>query len=844
MVPTPLHSSHSPRLLATLFSVLSQHVPNITRKLRGSNGDPTILHTYAKRASSADPHSVEFILFASLIPVLVLLSGVFAGLTLGYMSLDETQLNVLSMSGTPQQKLYADRIKPIRKNGHLLLVTLLLANMIVNETLPVISDPVLGGGVQSVVVSTVLIVIFSEIIPQSLCTRHGLYLGAKMAGFTRILIYLLGIVAWPVAKLLELVLGSHHGIIYRRAELKELIAMHSSISSHGGDLKTDTVTIIGATLDLQEKVVKQAMTPIEDVFMLSIESKLDYKTMQKICLTGHSRVPVYEEVEIAIDSSGHLEKVKKIVGILLVKQCVLLDPKDAVPLRKIPLNKVPFVPNNESLLGILDKFQEGRSHMAIVSRFSVEKATSIKKVAKRTLTQRLRERVGMGDSSDSSESSDDEESDTRSKAKDRKNPPKRIAWVEDADGEKSDVPTELDVPEEKSKRSSFTSKGRGRVKQRSQLQNLDIEMGEVDGVDKEVYTKDKQKHRLSRPTTAREQSMPADAVLTKKDAKDFLQGIDPAIMPLGIITLEDVLEELIGEEIYDEFDSEGANGTISSYVPSEPAATKKFPDSEVSSPPLDDIKATSALSPSRSATTSPVLRPITTRGLSFLRSKSAPPSPRDISRAPSLASRSRQEPQPNPPAEPNIPSIVIQTLEAIASTSSDEPEGAEETLKDTATTPHPVSEGAAPPTTPGSAPLKKRALSSTGLASTLPSSVSSPATRSSSPAPSLEAILLDRKRRLAAAAAAGKDTNSLVLPSLPSTIESRDAKGSSLRVVTPIVKGTSKFKSSPLGGGERTGIVVAEQIKQEMKGREGEVRKPNEMDKAGPDKKEDESGYL
>lgn len=41
------------------------------------------------------------------------------------------------------------------------------------------------------------------------------------------------------------------------AELKELIAMHSSHATHGGDLKTDTVTIIGATLDLQEKVVKQ-----------------------------------------------------------------------------------------------------------------------------------------------------------------------------------------------------------------------------------------------------------------------------------------------------------------------------------------------------------------------------------------------------------------------------------------------------------------------------------------------------------------------------------------------------------------------------------------------------------
>jgi metal transporter CNNM len=62
---------------------------------------------------------------------------------------------------------------------------------------------------------------------------------------------------------------------------------------------------------------------------------------------------------------------------------------------------VSFVPNNQSLLGILDKFQEGRSHIAVVSRFSVEKAKSVKKAVKRGLTQRLRENFGMGDSSDS-----------------------------------------------------------------------------------------------------------------------------------------------------------------------------------------------------------------------------------------------------------------------------------------------------------------------------------------------------------------------------------------------------------------------------------------------------------
>ena len=101
MVPILRHIPHTPRLLLTLASVASQYVPNLSLQPAVVSLQPGAgsLHELSKRGT--DKHSVEFIVFACLIPFLVLLSGVFAGLTLGYMSLDETQLNVLSISGTP-----------------------------------------------------------------------------------------------------------------------------------------------------------------------------------------------------------------------------------------------------------------------------------------------------------------------------------------------------------------------------------------------------------------------------------------------------------------------------------------------------------------------------------------------------------------------------------------------------------------------------------------------------------------------------------------------------------------------------------------------------------------------
>lgn len=108
---------------------------------------------------------------------------------------------------------------------------------------------------------------FAEIIPQSVCSRYGLLIGASMAWPVRILIFLAFPIAWPIAKLLEYILGAHHGIIYRRSELRELIKMHAAGGEGGGDLDFDTVTMAQGALDLAGKTVKEAMTPIDSVFV-------------------------------------------------------------------------------------------------------------------------------------------------------------------------------------------------------------------------------------------------------------------------------------------------------------------------------------------------------------------------------------------------------------------------------------------------------------------------------------------------------------------------------------------------------------------------------------------------
>ncbi|CAI9116753.1 OLC1v1017987C1 [Oldenlandia corymbosa var. corymbosa] len=297
----------------------------------------------------------NFFLYVAIIVGLVVFAGLMAGLTLGLMSLGLVDLEVLSKSGRPKDRIHAAKILPVVKNQHLLLCTLLIGNSLAMESLPIFLDKLVPPWA-AILMSVTLILMFGEILPQAICTRYGLTVGATVAPLVQLLLWIFFPVAYPISKVLDWVLGKGHAALLRRAELKTLVDFHGNEAGKGGDLTHDETTIIAGALELTEKTARDAMTPISKAFSLDLDATLDLETLNAIMTMGHSRIPVYYK-----DPTN-------IIGLILVKNLLAVDPDDSVPLRKMTIRKIPRVLENIPLYDILNEFQKGHSHIAVVYR--------------------------------------------------------------------------------------------------------------------------------------------------------------------------------------------------------------------------------------------------------------------------------------------------------------------------------------------------------------------------------------------------------------------------------------------------------------------------------------------
>ncbi|KAF5731879.1 CBS domain-containing family protein [Tripterygium wilfordii] len=409
----------------------------------------------------------DFFIHILVITFLVLFAGLMSGLTLGLMSMSLVDLEVLAKSGSPADRKHALKILPVVQNQHLLLCTLLMCNAGAMEALPIFLDSLVTAW-GAILISVTLILLFGEIIPQSVCSRYGLAIGATVAPFVRVLVWICFPIAFPISKLLDLLLGHGHVALFRRAELKTLVNLHGNEAGKGGELTHDETTIIAGALELSEKTAEDAMTHISETFAIDINAKLDRELMNLILEKGHSRIPVY------------YEQPTNIIGLVLVKNLLTVHPEDETPVKNVTIRRIPRVQETLPLYDILNEFQKGHSHMAVVVR-QCKKA----------------EQLSYSNAADNAE-------------KDVKI---------DIDGEKPLQEKVLKSKRSLQKWKSFPNSANnsyGRSRSRKWTKDIDSDILHIDG-------------------------NPLPQLPEEEEA-------------IGIITMEDVIEELLQEEIFDETD--------------------------------------------------------------------------------------------------------------------------------------------------------------------------------------------------------------------------------------------------------------------------------------------------
>lgn len=279
--------------------------------------------------------------------VLLACSAMFSGLTLGYFSLNLNTIERRAKHGNKE----ALAIYPIRKRGNQLLTTLLLGNVAVNTALSVFLGSIVSGVVAGTL-ATALIFLFGEIIPQAAFSRHALWVGSRFAPLMRVLLVIFSPITYPIAYLLDRLLGQEIPTLYSKSDLKQIVTELEE--SEHSDIDADEKRIIHGALQFSHTKVRDVMTSKDRVVTYESNQRSNQEFFDTISESDFSRYPIYSGNEDAI------------VGILYSKDLIYEEAE--VALKDSAAFDINFltVRPDENLDTVLGRMLKQKKHMGVV----------------------------------------------------------------------------------------------------------------------------------------------------------------------------------------------------------------------------------------------------------------------------------------------------------------------------------------------------------------------------------------------------------------------------------------------------------------------------------------------
>lgn len=286
-----------------------------------------------------------------LVSILILFSAVCSGLNISIMSLDLSELRRKAKLGGSR----ARRVLPLRESAHLTLAGILLCNVAFASGAAVVLGDNFNGFI-AVAISSILLVIFAELLPQALFTRRALTICSTLAPLMRLFIFITYPISKPLQLMLDKIFGETNGSrLHTRHELG--LMMNEHLDEEASELDEDEVEIIRGALQLSEKQVSEIMTPIENTYWLTRETILDSKKIDEIKRASYSRIPIFNE-EL---TSCH--------GILLMKEMVDVDfDENNYKVSDFGLHKTKLVGSRTALDTMFRKFIGAKTHLIPVEK--------------------------------------------------------------------------------------------------------------------------------------------------------------------------------------------------------------------------------------------------------------------------------------------------------------------------------------------------------------------------------------------------------------------------------------------------------------------------------------------
>lgn len=281
---------------------------------------------------------------------LLFCSACFSATETAFSKFSRSQMNALAEEG----KRRAKRVLRLAEKADKADWTLLTANTLSNVAMAAVAVMYFqkSGVWAALIVVTVLVLLFGEILPKSVAKEDP----ETMAMFTARLLQFLMIVFTP----LTLVFSGWKWImmrIFRTAEnpsiTEEELLTFVQEAAHGGGIDAEESELIRSAIEFNDLQAEDIFTPRVDV--CGVENGASAEEIAALFdETGFSRLPVYED---SLDN---------IVGVIHQKDFYNLVYRQKHPLDAV-IKPAAFVAPSIKISDLLRLLQKEKSHMAIVT---------------------------------------------------------------------------------------------------------------------------------------------------------------------------------------------------------------------------------------------------------------------------------------------------------------------------------------------------------------------------------------------------------------------------------------------------------------------------------------------